>query len=170
MDGTTGKVSVVIPNVIEPFDLKAVYPKDSDRQLSMLPSIVNPFRLVGTTPRWLQLLGEVDDPTNSTGKFLFRVWPFTAVSDVEILVKHNKEWDITHMDDYMWMDDELLILHVLMTEVNSDGANQAEQAGYSQQFNDRLKQLTKDNTNLPIEVNPNAATSPMAWFDPAETA
>jgi hypothetical protein len=170
LTGTDGKVTIALSNVLSPNDLYAVFPKDSDRRLALVPTNINPFRLIGTAPRWIQLLGEADDPAVGIPptKKLFNVWPNTAIGDLNILVKQNKEWNTTVMADVMWMDSELLILHALMTETKSDGANQAEQAGFAQQFNDRLKQLTKDNANIPTEINPGSATSPMVWFDPAE--
>lgn len=167
LDGVTGKVTQRIPNVLQPTDLKFIYPANSDIRLTQLPSTVNPNNVnVGTQGRWVQLLGTVDDPTTTDGRFLFALWPKTATGDVNIFVKHNRLWKSSNMDDELWLDDEAMILHACMIEVNADGANQAEQASFKQQFEDRMKQLRKENLAIPIDINPGSTTTPYSWFDP----
>lgn len=168
LDGTTGKVTQRIPNVLGPKDLKFIYPVSSDQKLAILPSTINPNNLAaGNQPRWVQLLGVVDDPLQTDGKFLFRLWPSQSVGDINILVKSNRVWAASDLNSELWLDDEALILHACVRETSSDGANQAEQADFAEQLKDRMKQITRENTNLPTDINPGSTTTPYNWFDPS---
>lgn len=168
LDGTTGKVTVPLINVLGPKDLKAVFPENSDRKLSILPTSINVNKLIGATSRWVQLLGVIDDPLVNDARYLFKVWPIQSTGNLNILVKHNRVWGDSHMEDEMWLDDEAIVLHCCMREANSDGANPAEQNDFSEQFKDRMRQLTRDNHRFPTELNPGGVTTPYTWFDPAE--
>lgn len=169
LDGTTGKMTARIPNTVGPKDIKGILPVNSDIKLAALPTTINPNNLVGNgQPRWVQLLGAVDDPFVNGEKFLFRLWPFNSTGDFNILVKHNKVWKSSHdLETELWLDDEAMILHVCMREVSSDGANQAEQADFAEQFKDRMKQIRRDNLNLPSDLNPGSMTTPYSWYDPS---
>lgn len=169
LDGATGKITSAIPNVIGPKDLRVVMPSGSSVPLPYLPTLGNPFRLTGTAPMYVQLLGPVDDPFDANGnKELFRIWPLTATGDVVLQVKHNKDWVATDGDTELWIDDEALILHACTREAIGDGANPAAQADFAQAFGDRLKQLTRDNHVLPVAVGSGGFSTPTEWFDPSE--
>lgn len=168
LNGVDGRVTVPIANVLGPKDIKFIYPVNSDVKLALLPTTINPANVVLSTtqPRWVQLLGPADDPITQQGKFLFRLWPQAATGDINILVKNNRIYTSKMMDDELWLDDEAMILHACMRQANSDGANQAEQGDFASQFADRMRQITKENLNLPIDNNPGSTTTPYSWFDP----
>ncbi|MFM2456623.1 hypothetical protein QU896_29335, partial [Citrobacter freundii] len=78
LDGTTGKITAPITGCRERAkDIRMVLFSNNHTPIPILAQGVNPYKLSGTMPRYLEPLSVSGDPT---GEYLFRIWPLTATT------------------------------------------------------------------------------------------
>lgn len=158
LDGTTGMPTVApFDDVPERFeDIRAIYPDNSTIRLPQLSGMTNPYRVTGTTPRFIEPLPLMDD--NATGPFfLFRVWPLTAVADSTkpLRVSYRKDPPNLFSDTNVIVpfDSSVLINGAAARYLAQDGTNPGAVADLNSIFASRLDQLRKahDNSTLSLD-------------------
>lgn len=164
LNGTDGKITSVINNVTKPTNLLAVYRQDSDRPIPMLPRSVNPLRISGTMPLYLQLLPRGSDLLDdAAGRYLFRLWPSGATGDVIVVTQPDH---LITADRVVTLDDEALTLYACAMHESSDGANPAQAQVFMRQYETYIENMKRRSMGMAVSKNPKSISYLQDWTDP----
>ena len=155
LDGTTGQITVPITGCREGFrDVKHVFFRNSNQPIPILSQDVNPYRLAGTQPRYIEPLNVVT--ANNTS--LFRVWPLTAVATtlepIRIRVRKDPANVFTDASVIVPFDATCLINGAAYKYAADDGTNPAAVASLQTAFEARRVQLERQHDTAVILLDP----------------
>lgn len=156
LDASTGKVTTAtkFPLTIRDFgDIRYVFVGTQQRPLSLLPEGFNPFALSGTSPRFIEQLNRLDEDTDSTTRFLFKVWPLEATGTLRVRARHVDEDLFTDPEVEIPVDRWALVYAACMLYVAADGNNPNELTSFQVRYKDRLDQCRAELNNLPIDLD-----------------
>lgn len=145
LDGTLGVVTADLTNVVKRFDdVLAIFPTNSNTQVTEFSATSNPNLLSGTTPIHYSRYASADK--------VFHVWPKTATGTVE-LYGRTKPDDFTGTDTVDF-DSQCLVLGACYDFLEDDGSNPGAAEKFRNLFENRLRQLKKLRSNAPISLDP----------------
>jgi len=158
IDGVNGLVSQQITTIASSTDIRAVFPANSNRPLSVLPTTLNPNTLSGTTARYIE-------GTNNTSYGCFSVWPRTATTDVSIHARiHPGTFNVSDTTDIV-MDNDLLVFGAAWSYAEDDGTNPAQAAKFQALFEAKLDQLEKLYNKQVIDLKAGySGEIPLDWY------
>lgn len=161
LDGTTGLVTVPFSGARERFrDVQQVCWNNIGIPLPQLGAGVNPYRLVGTTPRFIEPLHVSDD---SGGTLLFRVWPLTSVASAAVPLRIHLRTDptglFTDVTKIVPFDATCLVNGTAAKYAADDGMNSAATAMLQHAFEDRLHQLQKQHDSATLSLDPRLSST-----------
>lgn len=160
LDGATGKIVGTISNAPNRFhDVKHIYIGSSRRELPILAANVNPYRLTGTIPRFVEPLNVIDD---AEGNKLFRIWPLAAITEIDKPLRCYVRVDppnlFTSPTVVVPFDATCLINGAAYKYAADDGTNPASVATLQNAFGERLKQLMYAHDSAVILLDPRDQT------------
>jgi hypothetical protein len=151
LDGTTGRVTVPFTGLQGFKDIASVYVNTNSQPMPRLHTDVNPYRLSGTHPRYLEPLSLAQDPT---GTFGFRVWPLASTGTITVRHRADPANVFTDPAVVVPFDDVALINGAAAKYAAGDGANPAFVADFENTFNTRMEQLSRMLASAPIDLDP----------------
>jgi len=155
LDGTDGVVTEALTDVNKFDDVRAVFIGNSDVQLTITSSTINPFIITGTTPRFIEELSE-DTPDK-----IIQFWPKTATGTV---VVHARKHPVTfNPTDIVKIDRSLMKLGAAWQYLEDDGTNPGASEKEHNMFETRLSQLVKRHNSQPIILDPQTSVLPEEW-------
>jgi hypothetical protein len=155
LDGTDGVVTTALTGVNKFDDVRAVFIGNSDVQLTITSSTINPFIITGTTPRFIEELSE-DTPDK-----IIQFWPKTATGTV---VVHARKHPVTfNPADTVKIDRTLMKLGAAWQYLEDDGTNPGASEKEHNMFETRLSQLIKRHNSQPIILDPLTSVLPEEW-------
>lgn len=164
LNGVDGKTTAPSEGVYGPTDLLAVYRAASDRPIPLLPRAINPARITGTTPMYLQFLPTPLDLLEDNGqRYLFKIWPITSTGDVTVV---TKPYHFIAVDQPVTLDREALILWACAMHETSDAANPAQAQVFMSQYSAHINNIKKRGMDIPSMKNPRSVSYLQDWTDP----
>lgn len=162
LDGTTGTITGTIVGARERFrDVQHTLYASNNRPLPLMSPDINPFRLTGTTPRFVEPLNTADDPA---GNKLIRVWPLTSVTTVDKPIRLRVRLDpvdvFTNPAIVVPFDATCLINGAAFKYAADDGTNPASVASLQSAFDIRLRQLQEQHDRAVILLDPRQGSLP----------
>ncbi len=156
LDGTTGMVTAAFTGARERFrDIQGVYVNNNSRPLPQLDQFNNPYRLSGTSARYIEPL---DSSTDPNGQYLFRVWPLTSTTTVDEPVRVRIRTDplnlFTDPTVVVPFDATCLINGAAYKYAADDGTNPGAVASLQQTFMQRKQQLEEQHDSAVILLDP----------------
>jgi len=156
LDGTTGKIVGTIANASLGWqDVQYMYFGNNPRPMDQLATTENPYRLTGTTPRFVEPLNVVDDPENNK---LFRIWPLSSVTTVDKPIRLRVRVDppdlFTNPAVIVPFDQWVLINGAAFKYSATDAANAAQTAEHQGAFETRLSQIIRRYDTAVIILDP----------------
>lgn len=146
LDGTIGVVTADVSAKIKRFDdVGAIYPENSNTQLTKLSQTINPFTLGGSTP--IHFAAYNADTTK-----VFNIWPKTATGNI-IVHYRTKPDDFTGSSEVNF-DSETLVLGACYDYLEDDASNPGAVAKFQTLFESRLKQMKDLYQKNPISLDP----------------
>jgi hypothetical protein len=161
LDGTTGQPTVGFAGAREGFrDIQAIYYRNISTQLPQLTRDVNPYRLTGTYPRFVEPLAYVDDDVEP--RKLFRIWPLGSVTTVDTPIRVLYRRDPTDL----FTDNAVVVPFDSSTLINmsaarylaQDGTNPGAVGDLNNTALIRLDQLRKSHDNTVIMLDQRTTT------------
>ena len=158
LDGTTGVVTVDVSTLTNPLvrfeDIHSIFSENSNRPLPRLPDFVNPDNVTGTTPRYIEAVGNVQK--------VFRILPLTATKPIKIRYRSMP----THfaVGETVDFDSQALVLGSAFDYLEDDGTNPGATEKLSRMFESRVRQLKKSRAWLPHKLDPRVEDSVDEWF------
>lgn len=161
LNGTTGQVTVPFSGVRERFrDVERVCWNNIGIPLPQLGAGVNPYRLTGTTPRFIEPLHTMDD---SAGTQLFRVWPLTSIASTATPLRVHVRVDpaslFTDITQIVPFDAACLVNGASAKYAADDGMNSAAIGVLQKTFEDRLHQLQRQHDQAILSLDPRMSTT-----------
>ena len=155
LDGTTGTVVTVFTGARERFrDVQHVFYGNATQPIPLSSQFVNPHRLSGTTPRFIEPLSIADD---ADAEYLFRVWPLASVTDADhpLRTRYRADPDDLFTDPAVIVpfDATCLINGAAFRYAADDGSNPASVAVLQGAFEARLQQLQRQHDSATIELD-----------------
>lgn len=143
LDGTTGKCTIGFSGARERFDdIEQVVIGSDSVPLPQLMNNINPYRLTGTHPRFIEPLHQ-DDDAMAEPYFLFRVWPLEATSSlVRVRLRTDPANLFTSPSVVVPFDDGVLVNGAAAKYSADDGTSST--AMLQKAYSDRLQQKLKD--------------------------
>ena len=166
LDGTTGVVTVDVsalttgsPPVAIPLvrfeDIHSIFPENSDRPLPRFPDFVNPDNVTGTTPRYIEAVGDAQK--------IFRILPLTADEPIKIHYRSMPDHFVT--GETVNFDSQALVLGSAYDYLEDDGTNPGATEKMSNMFESRVRQLKKSRAWLPHKLDPRVDDAvPDEWW------
>jgi hypothetical protein len=156
LDGTTGIITGTIVGARERFrDVQHVLYAGNNQPLPIMSQDINPFRLTGTTPRFVEPLNVADD---AAGTKLIRVWPLTAVTvsdkPIRLRVRVDPVNIFTDPALVVPFDATCLINGAAFKYAADDGTNPASVSSLQSAFDMRLRQLQEQHDRAVILLDP----------------
>lgn len=156
LSGTNGLITTDLLMARERFrDIQHIFYASYNQPLPILSSDINPYRLVGTVPRFVEPLDFTDDPTGSK---LFRIWPLTSATTVaqpiRIRVRLDPPGIFENPATMVPFDATCLINGAAFKYAADDGTNPASIASLQSAFEARLKQLKQQHDSAVIILDP----------------
>lgn len=156
LDGTTGKIVGTIANATQGWqDVQFVYYGVNPRPMDQLSMIENPYRINGTTPRFIEPLNVVDDPERNK---LFRIWPLTSVTTADKPIRARVRVDppdlFTVPSVVVPFDEWVLVNGAAFKYSATDAANAAQTAEHQAAFETRLSQIIRRFDSAVIVLDP----------------
>ncbi len=149
LDGTLGEVTTDLTDLIKSIDhIQAMWPENSDSQITKLPSTVNVANYSGTSP--------VVYGANTDAAKVFTIWPKTATGN--IIVNFATKPDNFTANDTINFDDQLLILGAAYDYLEDDGTNPNATQKMLNMYNARVSQFRQRLNRAPIPLD---ATQPI---------
>ncbi len=156
LDGTTGYPTTPLLFINQYEDIRYVYGENRDRPLSKLQLATNTLNAnfdTGSDPRYIE-----GDVTN-----IFRVWPSTAVGNILVVGRVRPAPYI--ITDTVAFDATAIKHFAAWSYFTDDASNPAAAAKHQGLFETRLAQITDDNFNEPIQLDPLTDRVPNQWFE-----
>lgn len=159
LDGTTGFITGTITGARERFrDVQHIFYAGNSQPLPLMSPDINPYRLTGTSPRFIEPLSTDDD---AEGDKLIRVWPITAVTTVDKPLRIRVRLDpvnvFTDPSKIVPFDATCLINGAAFKYAADDGTNPASVASLQAAFDTRLRQLQEQHDKAVILLDPRQA-------------
>jgi hypothetical protein len=159
LTGTDGKITVPLVGARERFrDIHRIKFATNNVDLPMLTHDINPARLTGTEPRYVEPLAFSDD---STGTYLFRIYPLTATTTSDRQLQIRARLDPTGVFDdpsvVVPFDATCLINGAAMRYMADDAANASGLAVVQAVYNQRMAQLQQQHDATVISLDPRMA-------------
>lgn len=154
LDGTTGHTTTA-QLVLDYTDIRGVFRSDWDRKLSEIPSEVNPFRIMGITPRYIA----ADDTVPGQ---VFMVYPITA-TDSALAVAYRKGYPSFTLTDTVPFDSDTVVTGSAWQYSSDDGTNPAQTAKFKAMFDDFLMVKEQQHDSQPIILDPRVREIPDQW-------
>lgn len=163
LDETTGVVTVDLSTLEDdgksiPLgrfeDIHSIFIPNSDKPLPRLSDYSNPDNVKGTTPRYIEAVGNV--------KKIFRILPVTAEGSIK--VRYRSLPDAFETGDIVEFDKQALVLGAAFDYLEDDGTNPGATAKLSSMFESRVKQLKKSRAWLPHKLDPHTRNTVDEWF------
>lgn len=155
LDGVAGIVTADMDNVNVFGDIRAIFVPNSDRPLPVLPRDINPFRLTGTTPIFIEGRNAPERP--------FTVWPLTATGTVHVHARvRPATFDLT---DVIAMDELFLRFAAAWMISEDDGNNPGATQKFQTLMDRRFTQLKNKYNNKPIILDPAVPQNTNEWFE-----
>lgn len=161
LDGVTGTPTVGFAGAREGFrDIQAIYYRNISTQLPQLTRDVNPYRLTGTYPRFVEPLAYADDAAEP--RKLFRIWPLESVTDAStpIRVLYRRDPVDLFIDNTVVVpfDSGVLINMAAARYLAQDGTNPGAVGDLNNAAVIRLEQLRRSHDNTIIMLDQRATT------------
>lgn len=137
-------------------DVRAVFRSDWDRPLPELPKEVNPFRLMGTTVRYIS-------PNNDVDGQVFIVYPLTALDAGGLAISHRSYPTDFDNNTVIPFDVDVLTNGAVWEYCCDDGFNSTQIQKFKDLSDSRLVQLTDDYDRKPILLDPRIVQVPDQW-------
>lgn len=156
LDGVKGQITFGIDGCRERFrDVKHIYYRNNSQPLPILSQDINPYRLSGTVPRYVEPLNFSE--TGSATK-LFRIWPLTAVATgtdpIRVRVRVDPPSVFTDPSVVIPFDATCLINGAAFKYAADDGTNPASVESLRNAFEARRMQLERQHDNAVILLDP----------------
>lgn len=158
LDGSTGVITTTLDNLREGFeDVQYIFYGTSNLPLPQLTSDINPYRLSGTTPRYVEPLAADDDPS---GNLIFRVWPLESVATIaddnplRVRVRRDPTNLFTDAQVVVPFDAMCLVNGAAHKYAAGDGTNPTQVEEFRVAFEARLKQLRARHSKAVIQLDP----------------
>ena len=158
LDGSTGVITADIADTTQDEyiarfkDIRSVMPDGSDKNLALLPTRINPFRLVGTYPRYI---------SPRAGNRLFKIWPVEATGDLHIIGRQRPEE--FGLDDEIYIDRLLLVWGACWLASESDSTAPGHSEMFKNLFDARFSDEKANFSNLPLELASHSTNIPTQW-------
>ncbi len=161
LDGVNGLPTVGFPGAREGFrDVQAIYFRNISTQLPQITRDVNPYRLTGTYPRFVEPLAYADDSTEP--RLLFRIWPLASVTttDEPIRVVYRRDPDDLFTDNSVVVpfDSGVLINMAAARYLAQDGTNPGAVGDMNNTALLRLEQLRRSHDSTVIMLDRRTTT------------
>lgn len=159
LDGTTGVVTVDVSAMTNPLvrfeDIHSIFVENSNRPLPRFPDFLNPDNVTGTTPRYVEAVGDVQK--------VFRVHPLTATKPIKMHYRSLPTRFVT--GETVNFDSQALVLGSAYDYLEDDGTNPGATEKMSNMFESRVRQLKKSRAWLPHKLDPRANDVVDEWFE-----
>lgn len=160
LDGTTGRVVTTFSGARERFrDVQNVFYAHATQPLPISSQFVNPFRITGGAPRFIEPLSLSDDPN---GEYLFRVWPLNAATDAShpLRVRYRADPADLFTDPAVIVpfDATCLVNGAAFKYAADDGSNPASVSVLQTAFETRLMQIQRQHDSATIELDTRLST------------
>lgn len=159
LDGAQGVTTVNLDDIRKWSDIRAVFASNRDQKLPLLPMTINPYRLSGTSLKFISRYSEND----SSGRII-QFWPKTATGDVAIHARIRPVNDFIPTDEIL-MDSDVLVQGAAYDYTEDDGANPGQVAKFQNAFETRLNQLKEQHNNFPVALNSYTGAIPNEWWE-----
>jgi len=161
LDGTTGVCTASFAGTREGFrDVERVCVGNNSVPLPILSSNINPYRLTGTSPRYVEPLHASDDIQGwaPVAQNLFRIWPLTSVTTMALPLRVHIRSDpanlFTDPSVIVPFDASCIINGAAAKYAADDGTNPATVTMLQQSFENRLQQLEQQHDSAKIILDP----------------
>lgn len=156
LDGSTGLITGTVTGARERFrDVQHTLYAGNNQPLPLMSPDINPYRITGTTPRFIEPLNTADDPS---GDKLIRVWPMAAVTTADKPIRMRVRLDpvgvFTNPSTIIPFDATCLINGAAFKYAADDGTNPASVASLQTAFETRLRQLQEQHDRAVILLDP----------------
>lgn len=156
LDGTTGQVTAPFIGASERFrDVQHIFVSTQNSALPILSSDVNPYRLSGTYPRYVEPLNVGDD---ATGANLFRIWPLASIAGndapLRVRMRNDPASLFTTPTIVVPFDATCLINGAAFKYAADDGTNAASVTSLQATFEARLTQLQRQHDSAKVILDP----------------
>lgn len=161
LDGATGVCTVSFVGTREGFrDVDRVCYGSNSTPLPILSSNINPYRLTGTSPRYVEPLHAMDDIQGwaPVAQNLFRIWPLTSVTTTALPLRVHIRCDpsnlFTDPSVTVPFDSSCLINGAAAKYAADDGTNPATVTMLQNTFENRLRQLEQQHDSAQLVLDP----------------
>lgn len=158
LDGATGVVTVDVSALDDPLvrfeDIHSIFPGTSNRPLPRFPDFVNPDNVTGTTPQYIEAVGNAQK--------IFRIHPLTASEPIKVRYRSLPDRFVT--GETVNFDSQALVLGSAYDYLEDDGTNPGATEKMSNMFESRVKQLKKSRAWLLHKLDPRSASPSDEWW------
>ena len=168
LTGTNGLITAPLIGARQRYrDVRYVVVGTTSTALPVLSVGVNPYRLSGTYPRYIEPLSVSDDPN---GTLLFRVWPLTASAPAAVPLRIQLRKDppnvFTDPATIVPFDSICLINRASALYAADDNANPTQVESLDSVFKERLTQLQMQHDSAPIVLDSRFSSLNVdQWFE-----
>lgn len=155
-DGVTGRSTTDLP-INEFHHIAAVYRGNTDDKINLLPSVINPFRIVSSRPLFISADGSVAYRP-------FVIWPRNVIETVTLHMRVVP--DTFDLDDDVKMDGLLLRYGAAWMYSEDDATSPGATGKFQGLFDARLKQLRANLSNLPLSLDYAGNPTNNDWSEP----
>lgn len=164
LDGTTGKITVLITDTDDWKQIKRIYHSASMTPLGVVSSYINP--LIVSAPFGYRGLAPEEDHVGP-GKYLVQFMPETLNGDVLFDIQRVIDFTQEPENIVLPIDWWLHVYHASWAYANDDGTNPAQIMKYQQLYSQRMKQVMAKENSRPSYLNPNQTYPGDWWVDDA---
>ena len=174
LDGITGTCTASFSGARDGWnDVDRIVVGSSNTPLPLLSNNINPFRLTGTHPRYVEPLHQDDDINQYIAEFqnIFRIWPLTSIATGDTALRVHIRVDpsnlFTDPNVIVPFDHSILINGAAAKYSADDGTNPASIAMLTNAYTTRLEQRTRQHDNAILVKDPRDHTpySTTQWME-----
>jgi hypothetical protein len=153
IDGSTGVATQDLSAIDQVDDIRAIFRDNSDRPMPILPASINPYRLSGNVPRFIEF---INDPDRH-----FRTWPRTVTETLRVHARVHP--GVLTVDSNVNFDKDVLVHGASYFYAEDDGTNPGAIQKFQGLFELRRGQLLHARSNLPSVQSNSGGSFPDTW-------
>lgn len=159
LSGVNGLITEDVTGIINRFeDIHSIFYDDQPDPIGIIKFNYNPrqTRRPGYAPY-------TSDPTK-----MFKVYPLDSTSELNVWLRTrltDEQWEEDNDETEVNFDDECLILGTVYEYLSDDGSNADATEKYKNDFEQRVRQITKLQFNAPIPKSSDSSNWPTSWSD-----
>lgn len=162
LDGTTGVIDADMTTTLDNHEINRfediihVWLEGRNDPLPIVPPRMNVRNITSGGARFID--------ANDTANRPFKVYPITSDDNLVVLARAYPELPLTE-DSYIYIDRLLVTYYAAYLYAQDDAASPGQVDKFERLYNDRLRQLTNESNNQPIQLDPRSYNDTSTWHE-----